>query len=255
MDFNVRPSDAGSQPGQRTPSPPADKPWVLVTGFEAFAGDLRNPSADLAQSLHGQDLAGHTIYSACLPVSFDDALPMLDRLLRPATTAGQTRRQPPTLVICTGLAANRLVLSFERVAINWTQARIPDNPGQQPLGTAVKKAGPAAYMSNLPVAAMAGAASAQGVLAEVSLSAGSFVCNQVFYGLMWRIHRRPALRGVRGGFVHLPWPVDLAPSGATCSSATLSDISRATRAAIACALHEGDGQLPAQAGKRILTRK
>lgn len=221
-------------------------PWVLLTGFEPFGEDPRNPSAEVAQALDGQLIGGHRVRSACLPVSFSSALPTLDTLLR--------ARPAPALVLCTGLAASRCVLSFERVALNVMDARIADNQGHQPRDEPVCATGPAAYLSDLPIKAMAQAARAQGVDAEVSLSAGSFVCNQVFYGLLWRIHRRASLRGVRGGFVHLPWPADGLPphpSGRpviSATSATLADMAGALSAAIACALSRQD-DLPLAGGR------
>lgn len=217
-----------AHPATKRPGAAAEPPWVLLTGFEPFGEDRRNPSAEVALALHGQQVRGHMLRSACLPVSFEGALPALDQLLR--------TRPAPALVLCTGLAASRSVLSFERVAVNVMDARIADNRGHQPLDQPVCPTGPAAYLCDLPVKAMAQAARQQGVEAEVSLSAGSYVCNQVFYGLLWRIHRRPRLRGLRGGFVHLPWPADRAPPGARSASATLHDITRALLAAIDCAL-------------------
>jgi pyroglutamyl-peptidase len=48
---------------------------------------------------------------------------------------------------------------------------------------------------------MLAALRARGIPAQVSQSAGTFVCNHVFYGLMHELRRRS---GVRGGFIHVP---------------------------------------------------
>ncbi len=111
----------------------------------------------------------------------------------------------PRLVLCTGQAGGRAALSLERVAINIDDARIPDNAGAQPIDTPVLAGGPAAYFSTLPIKAMLAALLAGGIRAEVSQTAGTFVCNHVFYGLMHRLATDPGCAGVRGGFVHLPW--------------------------------------------------
>ena len=107
--------------------------------------------------------------------------------------------------MCTGQAGGRAAISLERVAINVNDARIPDNAGAQPVDVPVLAGSPAAYFSTLPIKAMLAALLDAGLRAEVSQTAGTFVCNQVFYGLMHRLATDPALAGVRGGLVHVPW--------------------------------------------------
>jgi len=170
-------------------------PRVLLTGFDAFGGDAVNPSWLLACALHGRSVAGHRLVAAQLPTVFDAALSDLWALLR---------LHRPALVVCLGLAAGRTALSLERVAININDARIADNQGARPIDTPVVPGGPAAYFSSLPIKAMAQAMQRAGVPAEVSQTAGTFVCNHVFYGLMHAIATRRSLKGLRGGFVHVP---------------------------------------------------
>jgi pyroglutamyl-peptidase len=165
---------------------------VLVTGFEPFGDDTRNPSQDVARQLDGVELAGHRVAGRVLPCAFGDSLVQLRQWL------GELR---PKLVLCCGLAAGRVEVTFERVAINIEDARIPDNRGFAPVDRPVLAGGPAAYFTTLPIKAMVQVVRASGILAGVSNTAGTFVCNHVFYGLMHALRRR---RGVRGGFVHLP---------------------------------------------------
>lgn len=174
-----------------------DLPVVLVTGFDAFDGQELNPSWLLAQGLHGSQLAGHRVVAAQLPTCFGRSLQQLDDLLE---------RWQPTLVLCLGLAGQRQALSIERVAINVDDARIPDNAGVQPVDEPVVAGAPAAYFSRLPIKAMAQAVATLGVPVEISQTAGTFVCNHVFYGLLHRLASDPAQAGVRGGFIHVPWP-------------------------------------------------
>jgi pyroglutamyl-peptidase len=168
---------------------------VLVTGFDAFDGGSVNPSWLAAQALHGQRIAGHQVLAAALPCMFGQALRVLET---------QLERLRPALVLCCGQAGGRRAFSLERVAINVDDARIPDNAGAQPVDTPVVAGGPAAYFSTLPIKAMLTALEEAGLPAEVSQTAGTFVCNHVFYGLMHRL-AQPAHQGTRGGLVHVPW--------------------------------------------------
>jgi pyroglutamyl-peptidase len=174
---------------------------VLITGFEPFGGETINPSEEIARNLHGTILARHTIVGALLPCVFGAARRELDRLL----TAHR-----PVLVVAIGQAGGRAAITPERVAINVDDARIPDNAGAQPVDRPIVPRGPAAYWSTLPLKAIVRALQRQEIPAAVSQTAGTFVCNHVFYGLMHALRRR---RGVRGGFIHVPFLPEQAPPG------------------------------------------
>ena len=166
---------------------------VLVTGFEPFAGDALNPSAEIARLLHGTVIHGHEIVGALLPCVFGAAITELKK---------QLRAVKPALVICVGQAGGRADITPERVAINVDDARIPDNAARQPVDRAIVRKGPAAYWSTLPIKAIVGALRERGIPASVSQTAGTFVCNHVFYGLM---HELRTQKKIRGGFVHVPF--------------------------------------------------
>ena len=137
-------------------------------------------------------------------------------------------------MIALGQAGGRSEVSLERIAVNLIDARIADNAGLQPIDQAVLEDGPGAYFTSLPVKAMCAAMRALDVPAALSLSAGSFVCNQVFY---WLAHLLATEHtGLRGGFIHVPWlPGQLAAHpGEPCLP--LSTLLRGIRAAIGCAL-------------------
>jgi pyroglutamyl-peptidase len=171
---------------------------ILVTGFEPFDDDALNPSAMVAQALHGRVVAdGHRIVGHVLPCAFDAARGALER----AVDAVQ-----PSIVLALGLAGGRDALSFERVAVNLIDARIADNVGAQPIDQRVLRTSRDAYFTTLPVKAMAHAARAAGTPSSLSMSAGTFVCNAIFFTLMHRL-ARDQRRGKdrRGGFAHLPW--------------------------------------------------
>ncbi|MEB2647296.1 pyroglutamyl-peptidase I [Pseudomonas canadensis] len=166
---------------------------VLLTGFEPFDKDLVNPSWEAVRQLDGVQLAPDVqIVARRLPCAFATAGECLTRLI------DELR---PAMVIATGLGPGRSTLSIERVAINVNDARIPDNLGEQPVDTAVIADGPAAYFTTLPIKAMVKAVREAGIAASVSQTAGTFVCNQVFYLLQHAL----AGSGVRSGFIHVPF--------------------------------------------------
>ena len=167
------------------------EPRILLTGFEPFDGEAVNPSWLVARALDGEYIEGHIVQAVQLRCVFGAALQGLDKALR---------QHRPRLVLALG-QASRPRVGVERVAINVDDARIPDNTGAQPVDTTIVPRGPAAYFSGLPIKAITAALNEAGVDAEVSQTAGTFVCNHVFYGLMHRLRHRP---GVRGGFIHLP---------------------------------------------------
>jgi pyroglutamyl-peptidase len=170
----------------------AMKDSILITGFEPFGGEALNPSREVARALDGRRIAGHRVVGRCLPCAFGSAAGAMQALVD---------ELQPAVVIALGLAGSRSAVSIERVAINLIDARIADNAGAQPIDRPVIDGAPAAYFSRLPVKALHAGLREAGLAAEVSHSAGTFVCNQVFFSLM---HRLRAWGPVRGGFIHLP---------------------------------------------------
>jgi pyroglutamyl-peptidase len=168
---------------------------ILLTGFEPFGGDSGNPSGDAVRDVAVRWDGDGELVSAVLPVEFDAA----DREVR-----GLIRELRPDVVIATGLAGGRTVITPERVAINLRDARIPDNSGAQPIDEPTLPGGPAAYFATLPVKRIARA-----VGGSVSHSAGTFVCNDVMYAVL------DETRGsaTAAGFIHVPWSDELAPEG------------------------------------------
>jgi pyroglutamyl-peptidase len=207
-------------------------PTVLLTGFDPFDGDAINPAWEAVRALDGETIAGHRVVAAKLPVVFGDAL----HALREAIT-----RTKPALVICVGVANTRTRISIERVAINVDDARIPDNAGRQPIDAAVVEAGPAAYFSTLPIKAMLHALDAAKIPVEISQTAGTYVCNHVFYGLM---HELAAHEGICGGFIHVPPLADEGKSHGIALATLISGLRLAVEAALT---HHRDLVLPAGA--------
>ncbi|WP_232338546.1 pyroglutamyl-peptidase I [Lysobacter soli] len=199
-------------------------PHVLLTGFAPFGGESTNPSWEAVQALEGEVVAGHRIVARCLPVEFDASLHALQQALDELV---------PSLVICVGQAGGRAQMSLERVAINVIDARIPDNAGAQPIDEPVAADGPAAYFTSLPIKAMLAALRNAGFPAEISQTAGTYVCNHVFYALM---HALRGLPGVRGGFVHIPYSPAQAALHAGAPSLPSTVVAQALRLAVGIAL-------------------
>lgn len=164
---------------------------VLVTGFEPFGGASLNPSQLVAAELAARSIAGLEIATAVLPVAYEPAATAL--LL-------QVEALQPAAVVCLGQAEGRGEVSFERIAINLDDASIADNAGELRVGRAIAPEGPTAYWTTLPIDRMVAAVRATGVPVGYSLSAGSFVCNHIFY----RLQAALAGTAVSSGFVHLP---------------------------------------------------
>jgi pyroglutamyl-peptidase len=130
-----------------------------------------------------------------------------------------------------GQAGGRAEITPERVAINVDDARIPDNAGRQPVDRSIVRGGPAAYWSTLPIKAIVSELQRRKVPAAVSQTAGTFVCNHVFYGLM---HELRMQRKVRGGFIHVPFLPAQAKPGQP--SQTLETMTAALSTAVEVAL-------------------
>lgn len=195
---------------------------LLLTGFEPFAGDTSNPSADALGPLTVSCPRGFTVATALLPVAFDH----LDTALEAAIAQSN-----PDIVLSLGLAGGRAEISVERIAINLDDARIPDNDGAQPLDRPIAAGGPAAYFATVPVKAMTAAIRAAGAPAALSHSAGTFACNHVFYRAAHiAATRRP---GMRVGFIHLPYLPPQAARHQGAPSMALETMVQGLRAAIA----------------------
>lgn len=168
-------------------------PRILLTGFTPFGGESINPSWEAVRALDGRQIAGHRVAARLLPTAFDASLRELESAVREIE---------PAIMLGVGQAGGRSRLSIERVAINIKDARIPDNDGAQPIDEPVIPDAPAAYFSSLPIKAMLAALQADGIPAEISNTAGTYVCNHVAYAML---HLATQRLGVRAGFIHIPY--------------------------------------------------
>ncbi len=168
---------------------------ILVTGFEPFADEPRNPSGEIAQALDRYEVDGVAVESLVLPVARAAAARQIDQALE---------RLRPVAVLGLGLALEIPVVHVEQVALNLEDYSIPDDDGAQPRGESIAKAGPDALLSTLPVHELTAAIRAAGVPAAVSLSAGTYLCNRCFYQVLAAASALPEAERHYTGFLHLP---------------------------------------------------
>jgi pyroglutamyl-peptidase len=195
---------------------------LLLTGFEPFGGSSVNPSIQVVRVLANGPMEGVHLQTAMLPV---------DKVSGPATLVMAVESYKPDVVICLGQATGRAVISIERVAVNLLDYAIPDNSGAQVKDEPIVPDGPAAYFTSIAVREIRDAVQAAGVPAELSLSAGAFLCNQVLYTLLHHIsvNKLP----IKAGFIHMPaLPEQVIDRPASVPSMSMETMVRGVRAAI-----------------------
>jgi pyroglutamyl-peptidase len=164
---------------------------VLLTGFEPFNNARLNPSEQLVIRIKSDSVPGAQIITAVLPVVYGEAASHLIALVQ---------EHNPDVVISFGQAEGRIAITPERFAVNLNDANLADNKGHIRIDQAIHQGTPTAYESTLPVKELVAAIKAEGIPATLSLTAGAFVCNHIFYEL------QNALKDtqIQSGFVHVP---------------------------------------------------
>lgn len=196
---------------------------VLLTGFEPFNKETINPSWEAVRALAGWEGEGFIVEVRQLPCVFGAAQDVLKDAIASLK---------PVVVIAVGQAGGRVDLSVERIAINVDDAPIPDNAQKQLVDEPIVLDGPAAYFSTLPIKAIVRALRDAGLPASVSQTAGTFVCNHAFYGLM----HHTAGTAIKAGFIHIPYLPQQAARHPGAASMSLAEVIRALKVAIEAAL-------------------
>ena len=195
---------------------------VLLTGFEPFAGSTLNPSAEAIELLRARPISGIHLTTQLLPVVGGVAA----NLVRSAIDAAN-----PDAVVLLGESGQATAITLERLAANLRDYRLADNAGAQVCDQPVVEGGPAAYFATLPVRVMQSAMHAVGVPAELSMSAGTFLCNEVMYTALHHIAERRL--ATVAGFVHLPQlPEQVVGGGRGRGSMDRETIARGIRASL-----------------------
>lgn len=197
---------------------------VLVTGFEPFGGEAINPALEAVNMLKNE-ISGAEIIKLQIPVVAGKSIEQIYEKMKEIH---------PDLVISIGQAGGRFGVTPERVAINITDARIPDNEGNQPIDEPIFTDGETAYFSNLPVKAMVQAIKDAGYPSSLSNTAGTYICNHVMYGILYYIKKE--FPNVRGGFIHVPYAASQVVDKPNTPSMAIADIAAALEAAISAAV-------------------
>lgn len=219
----VRPESLAPAPRPGAGKPARGSDVALVTGFEPFGGEATNPSWEICTQLP-RSIAGLTVETCRVPCEFRHSIEVV---------AAAIERHRPTLVLCLGQAGGRAHLCVERVAINVDDARIADNAGERPVDEAIAANGPPAYFATLPVKAMAAAMRAAGAPAEVSNTAGTYVCNHLMYGVLHFL--AASGRDARAGFIHVPYAEHQVLDKPGVPALSIATMTQGVEAAIAAA--------------------
>ena len=204
---------------------------ILVTGFDPFGGESVNPAYE-AVKLLPDVIGGAEIFKLEIPTVFSKSGPAVEEGIR---------KYQPDVVICVGQAGGRASISVEKVAINFVDARIPDNNGEQPLDEPLQADGPAAYFATLPVKAMVQHVKEAGLPCYLSFTAGTYVCNSIMYNVLYMCEKR--YPGIRAGFIHVPYACgQVIDKANTTPSMPLETIAKSLEYAIeAVAIDRADG--------------
>jgi len=229
-----RPREGAVVPPELVMKPAARGEVVLVTGFEPFDGEKSNPSWEVCTQLP-REIDGMTVETCLVPCEFRRAIEVV---------AAAIARHQPSLTVCLGQAGGRAHLSVERIAINVDDARIADNSGARPIDEPIAASGPPAYFATLPVKAMAAAMRSAGVPAQVSNTAGTFVCNHLMYGVLHYLAAGNSAQldaggalspKVRAGFIHVPYSEEQVLDKSAIPAMSIATMARGVAAAIAAA--------------------
>lgn len=190
---------------------------LLLTGFEPFLDYTINPTMRVVERLDGEEIGGYRIISRILPVDFNRSG---QRILE------WIEELEPDAVVSLGLAAGRYKITPERVALNVKDGD-QDNEGYQPVDEPISAAGPDAYLSTLPVREMTQALIEAGLPAEISNTAGAYLCNNIMYeGLHYAATNKPDMLS---GFIHIPADHQLAIEHGKLPSWSHEDLARGVR--------------------------
>jgi pyroglutamyl-peptidase len=198
---------------------------VLVTGFDPFGGESVNPALEAIKKLDGRIIAGAAVTTCELPTVRWKAITALKNAIAEID---------PEIILTVGQAGGRMEITPERIAINIDDYRIKDNEGNNPIDEPIETFGPTAYWSTLPIKRMVEVMRDKGVPASVSNTAGTFLCNHLFYGLMHHLHIEGNKR--RGGFIHIPYLPEQVSCNPGQPSMSLEVIVRGLEIAIEVAL-------------------
>lgn len=165
---------------------------ILVTGFEAFLDNQKNPTQEVVRLLPNT-IKGHKIIGIELPVIYKESFEILKKNIL---------TYEPEIVICLGLASNRSMITPERIAININDSLHPDNAGNVLVDLPIIPSGKNAYFSSLPIKKIVSKLTEKHIKSKISNSAGLYVCNDLMYRLLHFVEVSQSQ--IKAGFIHVP---------------------------------------------------
>lgn len=166
---------------------------ILVTGFDPFGNEKINPALEIIKLLPIK-IGENEIKTLEIPTVWQKSLEKIEN---------EIRSYDPDYILSIGQAGGRSDITIERVAINIDDYRIKDNNGNQPIDEKIFEDGENAYFSTLPIKAIQKEITKNNIPASISNTAGTFVCNHVFYGVRYMIEKK--FQGKKSGFIHIPF--------------------------------------------------
>lgn len=166
---------------------------LLLTAFEPFNGEVLNPSLEAIKLIKNK-IRDIEIIKLIVPVEFGTSIDIVRRKII---------KENPNFILCIGQAGGRSSITIERVAININDASIEDNAGNKPIDESIFNDGENAYFSNLPIKRMVNEIKKVGIPSNISNSAGTYVCNQLLYGVLYTLSKFKI--NARAGFIHVPY--------------------------------------------------
>ena len=194
---------------------------ILLTGFDPFGGEKVNPAYE-AVKLLPDNIAGADIIKLEIPTVFTRSALVVDENIK---------KYKQDVILSIGQAGGRSSITVEKVAINLAEARIPDNDGEQPIEQELKKDGDTAYFATIPVKAIVNKIRENGIPANMSYTAGTYVCNSIMYNVLYLTNKK--YPHIKAGFIHVPFSTEQAvgkPDGT--ASMPIETISMAIKYAI-----------------------
>lgn len=200
---------------------------MLLTGFEPFLNYKINPTMEVVQKLNGHVMNGWIVESIVLPVDFHESE---KKILE------KVKQIQPEIVVSLGLAAGRYKITPERIAIN-VKDGAKDNQGFAPVDQEIDVNGPDGYFSTLPIRKITNHLQELGFPADISNSAGTYLCNNIMYSVLHYVKNEKL--NCKAGFIHIPASHELAIQHGNVPSWSITDLTKAIEACLNVITHEG----------------
>ena len=201
-----------------------DMKTVILTGFEPFGNDSINPTQEVILEMAKSESKDVTLNTLILPVIYGKAIEILKTAIK---------NLKPDLILSLGQAGGRDTISIERVGININDTEIADNAGNSPKDELIEPNGPAAYFTTMEIRKTLNRIKENGIPAVISNSAGTYVCNNLIYGILHFLTNQKIMKNIKFGFIHIPYlPSQIAQKNKPMASMALSLVKAAVRIAI-----------------------